>query len=441
MGWIDEYFFLCIMPNKNSCAIYVFKPGALSLSSALGKVEIPAAPVFFDCIGSRCVLIDSSNTLYEFQFVPQIENGSTRSAELLEVSRTVLRKFTPTERMLLIKEHDDFSAVCLDKKGDLYLQHLKRSTKTTIGTNVDDFWLADGTVLMFGQTGSKIWQRLEGMEPETLQDAISDAYPVGICLREGLIVGIVQQFHSVPIPRISEMAVPSIPFMKMRTLSFFFLHKLINAAMEKGDTERAEALLKLPVDPQALVLALELVLKDSYNYYLENKDERLETFKPYLVFLRLCEDYPTVVMRCARKMEPSLWERLFELAGDPVELFNKCIAQRKYYSAASYLKIILYMKDEQECLRCVCILLVHTLAQRDYNVCRHTNDNQQKFHSSTLQLSFDLVRFSNFGAPLGTQMEATHPLVKTLLDRHIADLDYAEKLHFQKYFGVVSKTE
>ena len=103
--------------------------------------------------------------------------------------------------------------------------------------------------------------------------------------------------------------------------------------------------------------SLELLLHET----LEEDKNGSETLRRVIEFLRKFPQFPEIVMRCARKRDPSVWKKLFDLVGPPKFLFEvndnlldglsylqQCIAAKRVQSAASYLRILQFLEGTRE---------------------------------------------------------------------------------------------
>ena len=69
-----------------------------------------------------------------------------------------------------------------------------------------------------------------------------------------------------------------------------------------------------------------------------------ESIRKLIGFLLRFEEFNSVVVRCARKMDPIVWEPLFVIAGNCKKMFVQCLSSGQLHTAASYLQIIRYTK-------------------------------------------------------------------------------------------------
>ncbi|KAI9595728.1 RIC1-domain-containing protein [Syncephalis fuscata] len=94
-----------------------------------------------------------------------------------------------------------------------------------------------------------------------------------------------------------------------------------------------------------LEMLLHRVLEDEVEGYLNEQGEPL---MPLVInFLKRFSNYLEVLVKCARKVEVSLWRHLFDVAGPPRDLFNECLATNQLRTATAYL-LVLQTLDSNE---------------------------------------------------------------------------------------------
>ena len=78
--------------------------------------------------------------------------------------------------------------------------------------------------------------------------------------------------------------------------------------------------------------------------YLMSTCVDYDSIRKLIGFLLRFEEFNSVVVRCARKMDPIVWEPLFVIAGNCKKMFVQCLSSGQLHTAASYLQIIRYTK-------------------------------------------------------------------------------------------------
>jgi hypothetical protein len=85
-------------------------------------------------------------------------------------------------------------------------------------------------------------------------------------------------------------------------------------------------------------------------------------------FLRQFHQFPDVIMRCARKTDPGFWKQLFDIAGQPKQLFEQCMQHGRVQTAASYLRILQHIEGQRDARFCALKLLDESLNREDLEV-------------------------------------------------------------------------
>lgn len=112
----------------------------------------------------------------------------------------------------------------------------------------------------------------------------------------------------------------------------------------------------------------DLDLKEKYQLFCSsnNLDNRSQNLIQVLAYLKQFPDhYPTIVVRCARKIDPSIWPLLFLHADNPVDLFNQAIQNCSVGVAASFLRIIEELIGKNESRKSALKVLDVALQQGD----------------------------------------------------------------------------
>lgn len=95
----------------------------------------------------------------------------------------------------------------------------------------------------------------------------------------------------------------------------------------------------------SLEILLHSVLEDDIDNAGANTEsvtgiEEGKRLRDIIEFLDHFHEALDVVVGCARKTEVDRWERLFAVVGSPRELFERCLALKKWRTAASYLIVL-----------------------------------------------------------------------------------------------------
>ena len=96
----------------------------------------------------------------------------------------------------------------------------------------------------------------------------------------------------------------------------------------------------------------------------------LDALLPSVInFLRYFPQFLDVIVRCARKIEVTLWEYLFSIVGDPKDLFSYCLDTNNLHTATSYLIVIQTLEPSSISSRLQAELLQRTLESENFELC------------------------------------------------------------------------
>jgi hypothetical protein len=115
----------------------------------------------------------------------------------------------------------------------------------------------------------------------------------------------------------------------------------------------------------SLEILLHSVLED------EVESGRIETLPRVIEFLDHFPESLDVVVGVARKTEVERWRVLFDVVGQPRELFESCLQEGMLRTAASYL-LVLQNLEELDDSRDTIKLLKRAIASEEYHVCTHS---------------------------------------------------------------------
>lgn len=321
----------------------------------------------------------------------------------------------------------DLKILTLDAKGRLFIKSSIGNTTTELADEVEHFWLCapklrhlDGQqwnmVWAYGGKGLQLWHNIsgeieDGVKPITLMDACGmndEVYPVGVMPQFGTVVGVslVSSPFSLPPPTSKKgstfsSAVQGIPFVFPRTESHPFLQCILRESIKENDISTAKAVVSHFYTSSILSLSLERLLFESYEVISAEESPENDLFQKIVGFLKEnVPNFPAIVVNCARKIDPSLWSRLFSFAGDVLDLFSLCIKNKDFYSAGAYLPVILGIKGEDASARSTAQLLPLVLKSNLY------------------VLAADILRFSS----KDPEADLTSAPLEELYSNEIADI-------------------
>ncbi|KAK0524719.1 WD40 repeat protein [Tilletia horrida] len=97
---------------------------------------------------------------------------------------------------------------------------------------------------------------------------------------------------------------------------------------------------------------------------------RLQVLPNVIAFLQHFNPYLSVVVGCARKTEVARWKYLFATAGQPKELFARCLELDELNVAASYLLVLHTLEPPEESTLYSARLLQRAMERADWRLCR-----------------------------------------------------------------------
>uniref|UniRef100_A0A6B2KWV2 RIC1 C-terminal alpha solenoid region domain-containing protein n=1 Tax=Arcella intermedia TaxID=1963864 RepID=A0A6B2KWV2_9EUKA len=277
--------------------------------------------------------------------------------------------------------------------GKLCISNSEQSINVALAENVELFWLGNtnvqylgNTMWAYGKEGLKVWFPFFNLEQDlplekkfcshSSFEFDPEVFPIGFLSEWGVIVGLAQHM--------SYSSVSSLPCFDVQAKTHPFLHSVLRHEIDNDRLMEATNLaIKYSYVPHfeiSLELLLHETLEFEYTNYKKNKSPAVNgvgiegnaapkdsgTLRKVVNFLQQFPvEYPTVVVRCARKTDTSYWEMLFETADKPLNLFTKAIELREVTTAASYLRVIMLMDGAAAARRAALQVLELALEQDD----------------------------------------------------------------------------
>jgi len=217
-----------------------------------------------------------------------------------------------------------------------------------LASSVEQFWFGantfsqkdlGNTLWAYGQLGVQVWfpflshtdmQAMKLMSRENSLEFDLEVFPIGFVPELGVIIGLTQGISHSPCSRF--------PFFELRTKTHPFLHSILLHLVEIGDDAQALRIAKKFCFIPHFSHSLELLLHETLEESVEAS--RSVVLQNVLKFLRQFPQFPDVVVRCARKRDPAVWNHLFKYAGEPLSLFNECLKSLQIQTAGSYLRVL-----------------------------------------------------------------------------------------------------
>ncbi|EGG17591.1 hypothetical protein DFA_08587 [Cavenderia fasciculata] len=371
-------------PQTQQYELLFYPKQHLDSSSLLFKGSLPSktgAPLLIDCNDSHLALMTTDSSLYVYKVTENIEGTSSnmRSPNITLSIHLVhhLSMAVPAPPLSLSLLPSSNSVIphilVLHYSGRLDFNHGDNGAQFTLGEGIESFWMsniwpqlgdAGGTTLwVYGNQGIGVWfpfgapstNALDAPPPASSLRFDSEVYPVGCVAELGVIAGLAQG--------ISYSSCSQYPNYELRIKTHPFLHSILKHLLTtKGGADMAWNLSSkfstIPHFTHSLELLLHEIMSDCDHKLLAKGNNSTASKMQHAVnFLRRFPQFPEVVMRCARKIDASLWKTLFLYVGDPVQLYTKCFASGKFEIAASYLKILLSLISVEHSRKCAIDLL------------------------------------------------------------------------------------
>lgn len=287
----------------------------------------------------------------------------------------------------------------LETSGKLLLSTAEKSFNIVLAENIEQFWMANtemedlgNTMWAYGKHGLQVWFpffsedvnfQKEKLAAESTIPFDPEVYPIGFIPEWAVIVGISQQ--------ITHEGVSTMPWFNLEAKTHPFLHSVLRRKIDSNQIPDAISLAMkytyVPHFSMTLELLLHETLESQYSNWKalnlsrktaldsNNTSEQIsddshstpnEALQRVIEFLKnFPQEYPAVVVRCARKTDTSLWEMLFEIADKPAELFQKSIAIGDAPTAASYLRILLLLEGSNSARKAALKVLELAMEQDD----------------------------------------------------------------------------
>ncbi|KAL9938854.1 hypothetical protein V8E36_002573 [Tilletia maclaganii] len=102
----------------------------------------------------------------------------------------------------------------------------------------------------------------------------------------------------------------------------------------------------------------------------DDAEPRLQVLPHVIAFLQHFSPYLSVIVGCARKTEVARWKLLFATAGEPKELFARCLELDELHVAASYLLVLHTLEPPEESTLYSARLLQRAMERSDWKLCR-----------------------------------------------------------------------
>ena len=198
--------------------------------------------------------------------------------------------------------------------------------------------------------------------------SVDDTYPLCILTDRGIILGADSQ-------AVVRRTLDTTAY-RLRLSTTLFLDRILRALLQRRRVSEAihSAAPYVPLEYFAHVLEvlvhdiLEKEADESTSASLEDNAPLLPTV---LAFLDHYNVALQVIVRAARKTEVSRWAYLFDAAGRPSALMQRCLDRGDYASAGAYLLVVHEMEDRPTSIQATATALAHFEENEEWEILRH----------------------------------------------------------------------
>ncbi|EIW86459.1 RIC1-domain-containing protein [Coniophora puteana RWD-64-598 SS2] len=238
-----------------------------------------------------------------------------------------------------------------------------------IGSLENSLWGYDGH-------GIRVWLNALTIEStsagahESVKESVFiplEFYPLSVLMDKGIIIGAEHE----------AAARANLPFVMFRhaTSSHMFIHHILRYHLEAGQVREAVDLAthyqNLVYFAHALEILLHYIVESEFSSNDEDEEPKEGSALTAVVeFLDHFDAALDVVVGCARKTEVSRWKRLFNIVGNPQELFETCLASKRLKTAGSYLLILHNLQPLDEKNEDAVKLLRLAVQEQEWQLCR-----------------------------------------------------------------------
>ncbi|KDE04043.1 hypothetical protein MVLG_05482 [Microbotryum lychnidis-dioicae p1A1 Lamole] len=266
---------------------------------------------------------------------------------------------------------------------EFYWTHL-----SGIGTLENSLWGWDGErirIWLDALTIEKVLVDAKKDAYERVRESVGiklDLYPLAVLMEKGIIVGIDQE---TSLRKTLDFAL-----FRIITSTQLFLHHVLRFHLARHPMREAVLFAShyqhLVYFAHALEILLHGVLEDeadkptnqitSIDFSTSEKNDDDDETRPATLLstvIDFLDHFPSslsIVVNCARKTELTHWSLLFNYAGSPRRLFEKCIESNEFKTAASYLLILHNLEPLEQSGKDTVGLLKICMKQGEWTLCR-----------------------------------------------------------------------
>ncbi|KAF5375289.1 hypothetical protein D9758_000014 [Tetrapyrgos nigripes] len=234
----------------------------------------------------------------------------------------------------------------------------------------------ENSLWAFDGKGIRVWLNALAIEaPNSAVDGASvkesvniplEFYPLSVLMDKGIIIGAEHEAATRP----------NLSFVMFRhaTSSHLFLHHILKYHLEASQVKEAVAFAShyqnLVYFAHALEILLHTVVESDATTDNESDTDDSVVLSNAVEFLDHFDAALDVVVGCARKTEVTRWRRLFDIVGNPKNLFETCLVSGRLKTAGSYLLVLHNLEQLDEKNGDATRLLQSALEAKDWQLCR-----------------------------------------------------------------------
>ncbi|XP_042053915.1 guanine nucleotide exchange factor subunit RIC1-like [Salvia splendens] len=330
---------------------------------------------------------------------PDLQLSTVRELSIMTVkSHPAAIHFIPDQlphddmsRSDISSTHEPSKCLILRVNGDLSLLDLDDGRERELTHSVELFWVTCGQLgektnlieevswLDYGHRGMQVWYPSLGADPFKQEDFLQldpelefdrEVYPLGLLPDAGVVVGVSQ--------RMSFSACTEFPCFEPSPQAQTILHCLLRHLLQRDKREEALRLAQISAEKPHFSHCLEWLLFTVFDaeisrQYSSKNQGAVANHAPSLLekscdLIRNFPEYYDVVVSVARKTDGRHWADLFSAAGRSTELFDECVQQRWYRTAACYILVIAKLEGPAVSQCCALNLLQATLNEALYEL-------------------------------------------------------------------------
>ncbi|KAF9455011.1 RIC1-domain-containing protein [Macrolepiota fuliginosa MF-IS2] len=372
----------------------------LSNTNVLHREILPSPVVILSLVDNSLLVYTLDNTLYHYLVVPTTETiklhlcGSITFAGIIAVPSAVrmLSWMIPTAQKQLGDPVEDLAVaiVLMVVGGQLILLRPRKSADQEVKYDMQIFadriefcWIhlrgitaLENSLWAYDAHGIRIWLNALAIEKQPAQEMTEDVkesvtiplsfYPLSVLMDKGIIIGAE-----------NELATRSnLPFVMFRhaTSSHLFLQHILLYQLNAGQVKEAVAFASqyknLVFFAHALEILLHTVIESETTSASASGGENDTVLPTTIEFLDHFDVSLDVVVGCARKTEMTRWRRLFNVVGNPKQLFETCMSSGRLKTAGSYLLVLHNLEQLDENNHDAVRLLKAAVEQKEWQLCR-----------------------------------------------------------------------